>query len=131
MYFAKDMLEKKRYLENLGHQVEIPILIEECVINPEINSDYEIMETNNCMLDHFSKIAKADAILVLNHEKNGIGGYIGGSVLMEIGIARYLDKRIYILNELPSEEEIRYIFEVKITKPTILKGDMSQFTLDN
>jgi nucleoside 2-deoxyribosyltransferase len=59
---------------------------------------------------HFKEISKADAILVLNFRKNHLDGYIGGNTLMEMAIALYLNKKIYILNEiddkLPNKEEV-------------------------
>lgn len=39
---------------------------------------------------HFRKIKREDAILVANFEKNGVKGYIGGNVFMEITIAYFL-----------------------------------------
>ena len=62
------------------------------------------------MRKHFSEIEKADAILVVNLKKKGISGYIGGNVLMEMGLAFYLKKPIFIWNKLsrsnPLYEEI-------------------------
>ena len=53
--------------------------------------------------DHFEKIKWGDGILVANYEKRGIGGYVGGNTLIEIGMAFYLKKRIFILNPISSE----------------------------
>ncbi|MEK7571403.1 MAG: hypothetical protein AAB553_03940 [Patescibacteria group bacterium] len=73
--------------------------------NPE---DYKIKR--RLINNHFKKIATGDAILVINNEKKGIKGYIGGNVLMEITIAYYLKKQIYLWNQIekgnPFEEEI-------------------------
>ncbi len=59
---------------------------------------------------NFENIAKGDAILVVNGEKNGIAGYIGANVLMEIGLAFYLRKEIYLWNPVarmaPYKEEL-------------------------
>lgn len=60
--------------------------------------------------DHFKKIEKSDAILIVNLEKNGQKGYIGGNVLIEMAIAFYLKKKIFILKQIdknnPFKEEI-------------------------
>ena len=48
------------------------------------------------MARHFREIEKGDAILVLNLNKKGSRGYIGGNVLMEMALAFYLKKLIYI-----------------------------------
>ena len=71
--------------------------------------------------DHYEKIDWADAVLVVNHEKRGIPGYIGGNVLIEIGVAFYLKKPIYILN--PVSSDLSYKQEILGMKPVILDGN--------
>lgn len=71
--------------------------------------------------DHFEKIDWADAILVVNEEKRGIAGYVGGNTLIEIGIAFYSGKNIYILNDVSAE--LSYKQEILGMKPVMLKGD--------
>lgn len=73
--------------------------------------------------DHCEKIDWCDGILVINHEKRGISRYIGGNTLIEIGIAFYLKKKIYILNSVSSE--LSYKQEIMGMKPTMLNGDLS------
>src|SRR3990167_5211110 len=50
------------------------------------------------MRQHFKKVVECDAILVLNYEKKGMQGYIGGNGLMEMALAFHVRKPIYILN---------------------------------
>lgn len=52
---------------------------------------------------HFEEIAEGDAILVVNDKKHGVEGYIGANVLMEMAIAYYLKKPIYVLNTVTSD----------------------------
>ncbi len=54
-----------------------------------------------------------------------MNGYIGGATLTELGVARHLDKKIFILHDLPTENELRYVLEIKIMKPIILNGDLN------
>lgn len=70
---------------------------------------------------HFDKIAAGDGILVLNFEKNGKPNYIGGNVLMEMSTAFFLNKPIFVLNELP--EESPYLEELRGMQPTVLRGN--------
>lgn len=60
--------------------------------------------------DHFNEIEKADAILVVNDEKQGYKGYIGSNVIVEMGLAFYLKKPIFVLNPvnetMPTYEEV-------------------------
>jgi hypothetical protein len=129
MHFAREMLKVQNVLEKLGHEVLIPCDTHECVENPDLNMDIE-----HCMITEidkscFTKVAQSEAILVLNYPKNNIKGYIGGATLMEIGLARYLDKKIFLLYDLPSEKELRYALEIKLTRPVILKGNLNN--IDN
>lgn len=73
--------------------------------------------------DHFKKIDWCDGILVVNQTKKGIQGYIGGNTLIEIGVAFYLKKLIYILN--PISSELSYKQEILGMKPIILEGNIS------
>lgn len=72
--------------------------------------------------DHYKKIEWADTILVINYEKRGIEGYIGGNTLIEIGLAFYLKKNIYILN--PISSDLSYKQEIYGMKPVLLNGTL-------
>ena len=74
--------------------------------------------------DHFEKIAWSDAILVVNHEKRGVEGYVGGATLVEIGLAFYLGKPIYILN--PISSELSYKQEIYGMRPILLEGNLAR-----
>lgn len=71
---------------------------------------------------HFEEVAKCDAILVVNDEKHGIQGYIGPNVLMEMGLAFYLNKAIYVLNALDKDTPVYE--EVLGMNSIILNGDL-------
>ena len=128
MAFAKEMLETKKSLEDAGHEALIPSDTEDCVKNPELNSDLEHCIRTQIDKECFDKIERSDAILVLNYPKNGIDRYVGGATLMEIGLARHLDKKIFLLYDIPREDQLRYALEIKITEPTILNGNLSRIS---
>lgn len=124
-------------LENLGHQIRIPeieikdpsgkILDQkeyDLIRKTATVHDSWIWEINReAMRDHFVKITWSDAILVPNYSKNGIDGYIGPNTLMEMGLALFLNKKIYLLHpipNIPSREEILGI------NPVILNEDLSK-----
>lgn len=69
------------------------------------NSDYK--KKTRLMKIHFKKIIESDAILVLNLEKNGTQGYIGGNGLMEMTIAFHYKKPIFIYNPVPEDSNIK------------------------
>jgi len=126
MHFSREMLEAKKILEAKGHEVMVPDDVHDCLENPELNMDMEHCLKWDIDKKCFDKVAESDAIVVLNYPKHGMKGYIGGATLMEIGLARHLDKKIFLLHEPPSEKELRYIHEVKLTNPVILNGDFSR-----
>lgn len=76
----------------------------------------------NLMKTHFKEIEKADAILVANFEKNGIKGYIGGNTLMEMTLAFYLKKPIFILNSIDNDSPI--MEEIYGVNPNFLSGNL-------
>lgn len=75
---------------------------------------------------HFLEVEKGDAMLVLNYEKNDIANYIGGNVLMEMAIAFYLSKPIFILNDIP--EVSSYLEEIIALDPIVLHGSLQLLT---
>jgi len=88
----------------------------------ENDNDYD--KKAALMRTHFDEVAKGDAVLVINEEKHGVANYIGGNVLMEMAIAFYLKKPIFILNEIP--EASSFLEEIKGMMPTVLHGDVTR-----
>jgi len=126
--FAKKMIEAKEKLEKLGHQVNLPpdteIVTDGKLDHNDLDADYKHCIKNNILRKHFANIEKSDAILVLNYDKNKVRGYIGTSSLMEIGLAYYLDKKIFLLNPTPHHSEHRWVHEIRIINPVILNDDL-------
>ncbi|MBI2665424.1 hypothetical protein HYX12_02270 [Candidatus Woesearchaeota archaeon] len=53
---------------------------------------------------HFNKIDQAEAILILNYDKNKKKNYIGPNTFLEMGYAFSRNKRIYLLNGIPQSD---------------------------
>lgn len=135
--FYKEMEEAKTALEKLGHEVKLPPASFDDGNGQLISAAqyYKIRKTSSendgwvwdrkefAMRLHFDKVAWADAVLVLNHDKNNILGYVGANTLMEMGLALHLNKKIYLLNSIP---EISYKEEILGMKPKVLGGDLSK-----
>ena len=135
--FQNEVLAVKEKLEKLGHKVEIwpsklkdekgqLISATEYYKIRKIAADDEKWVWDRkaeAVLEHFDKVAWSDAILVANYDKNNIKGYIGGNTLMEMGLAFFLKKKIYLLNQIP---ELSYKEEILGVKPIILNGDLSK-----
>lgn len=107
----KELVDIERQLIERGFIVNIPV---SAGIMKKKN-DFEVShfkgvfthgEKAEFIHKNFQKIAEGDSILVVNGEKNGTQGYIGANVLMEIGLAFYLKKKIYIWN--PVAQGISY-----------------------
>lgn len=79
------------------------------------------------MRGHFDEIDKADAILVVNDEKHGRAGYIGGNVLIEMALAFYQNKPIYLLYH--PDEKSPYLEEILGMEPIVLNGALRKIKL--
>lgn len=75
------------------------------------------------IIDYFNLIVNSDIVLVANYTKRGIDGYIGANTLMEIGMALYHNKLIYLMNDVP---DMQYKEEILACNPIILKGDLNK-----
>ena len=82
-----------------------------------------IKRENDYLKSHYAGIVKSDAILIVNAEKNGVKNYIGGNVLIEMGQAYVLDKKIFFLYGMP--ETSSYMDEIQCMDPICLNGDLS------
>ncbi len=140
--FYTEMESLRDELAALGHAVKIPELKDEAP--EELGGDKKVyfgkyIEDNgginafpaghtiwdhkeNAILTHYDKIDWCDAIVVANYDKRGIEGYIGGNTLIEIGVAFYQKKPIYILN--PVSSSLSYKVEILGMKPIMLRGNL-------
>lgn len=131
--FYKEALEIEKELRKLGFKVALP------------STAYTMRKTKNydplfykkwyrdhsaykrkayLIKNHFQKIISSDAILVINLEKNAKKGYIGGNVLMEMGIGFHYNKPVFILNEINSESS--FYEEIMGMEAIFLQGDLSK-----
>jgi len=130
--FYKQVLKTRDALKKNGFNVAVPLTAGKM----ERSGDFDVSTYKTWYGDastygrktfltrhHFNKIVKGDSILVLNYEKNGKSGYIGGAVLSEMAIALHFNKKIYILN--PIQEDVSYKEEILGMRPTILNGDIT------
>ena len=130
MAFSKDMIKTQKALTKMGHAVGVPVGIaphlkdEDLVDNLSGNIGF-LME-NDVMRRDFKQVARSDAIVVLNYKRNNTDGYIGVSVLMEMGIAYFLKKKIFLLNPVPHYNDVRWAHEVTIMQPVVLHGDLTK-----
>lgn len=127
MSFADKMFEVQDILTQQWHTVKLSPGINFFLENPDAKMDFDqelqFCKETGIMKKFFDEIAISEAVVFLNYDKRGISGYIGASVLMEIGIAYYLGKKIFLTNAIDQSQW--YALEVLLTDPTIINGDLS------
>lgn len=127
MAFHREMAETKTALELRGHIVNTPAELDNLDKNESyMSSDEERISAKieyDFIREHFKKVESADAILILNYDKKGIKGYIGGNTFLEMGYAFGLGKKIYLLNPIPPMD---YVTEMVAIQPIILHGDLGK-----
>lgn len=134
--FYKEVLEIEKELKKLGFKVKIPHTANKMKRSGNFNvEDYKTWYKNGAdykkktklMNQHFKKVMQADAILVVNNEKRGISGYIGGNVLMEMTLAYHLKKKIFIWNEVASDLQIEE--EIRGVNPIFINQDLLKIVI--
>ena len=129
MKFYVEMEAVKRTLESLGHIVILPKKGEEGEVPVEARvgiTEDEIVAAKieyDFIRERFKNINVSDAILVLNYEKNGIPNYIGGNTFLEMGVAFWLMKKIYVLHPIP---DMDYKTEMHAMQPVVLHGNLKK-----
>ena len=134
-HFYKQAVSIAMELKSLGYDVRIPLTARRM----EETGDFDVSHYKTWYGDagdyhkktalieaHFNEISKGDVILVLNYEKHGVPNYIGGNVLMEMAVAFYLKKPIYILNTLPTESP--FLEEIIGVGSKSLNGELGAIT---
>jgi len=133
---ADKLIEVSQKLENMGFDIELPytvnrikrgeLSLEEFKKRKKENGG-DISFRKESKVDYikryFEIIKESDGVLVMNLEKNGIKGYVGGNALIELGFSHVLDKPIYLYNPVP---DMPYKDEILDVNPIILNGDLSK-----
>ncbi len=127
MQFTDKMLEVKKELEFLGHEAFLTKLHEAMIGKNEREiEEIKIYQKNekDAIREFWREMQGAEAVLVLNYDKNNIKHYIGGNTLMEIGFAHVLGQKIFLINPIPDMPYCKT--EIEAVKPVILNGDLNK-----
>jgi len=124
---ADEIIRVKKKLEEMGCLVEIP----EGVKNREIRAKTEASATEKADIKikydlikgYFEKMKNYEVVLIVNPEKNGIAGYIGGNTFLEMAFAHILNKKLYCLYPLP---KMSYSAEIMAMQPEVLHGQLEK-----
>lgn len=125
MQFTDKMIEYRDKLKKFGHEAFVTDLhkpmvgkSEEEIEKIKLHQKYNM----DAIREFWRAMQGADAVLVLNFDKNGIKNYIGGNTLIEIGFAHVLNQKIFLLNPIPKMSYCET--EIKAVKPIILNGNL-------
>jgi hypothetical protein len=89
------------------------------------NLTNDLLKIKTKLIDkHIKRIENSDAILVLNFDKDKRKGYIGGNTFLEMGIAYYLGKKIFVWKN-PSKD-LFYFEEIEALNPIIINEDLGK-----
>ncbi len=127
MTLADRIREVQAELESLGHTVYIPVENEQ--FDYQDASDVEraqLKRDHDLIREHWRKIQRSQAILVLNEDVKGIPSYVGGNSFLEMGFAHILDLPIYMMQPVP---EMPYQSEMAAMDPDIIDGDLSRIPM--
>ena len=132
----KQVIPIEQELKKLGFKVLVPDILRTMQKNNNFDVNFyktwyenknDYSKKTKLMKAHFKKVLKGDAILIVNFEKRGMEGYIGGNVLMEITLAFHYKKPIYIYNLV--SDKLPILEEIYAVQPTFLDGDLTKINL--
>lgn len=133
--FTPEIKKIADHLLARGHKIELPtytkkilngdLTLEQFKKHKEKKGDwaFRVKIDEDLIKRYFEVIKSSDAILVVNVENKGIQNYIGGNTLLEMGFAYVLNKKIFLLNNLP---EMHYTDELKAMQPTVIHQNLSK-----
>ncbi|MDA1038233.1 MAG: hypothetical protein O2877_00915 [bacterium] len=135
--FYDEMIDVKKQLEQLGHEVKLPpfevkdengnmIPVKEYYSRRKSETDDTSWiwdRKEEAMRMHFQKVEWGDAVLILNFDKNAVSNYVGANTLLEMGLAFHLNKKVFLLNDVP---DMSYKEEILGMKPIIINNDLTR-----
>jgi hypothetical protein len=129
MHHTERMLSLRDALADFGHVGLVTSLAEPFIgQSDEEKERIKIDQKMNqdAMREFFPALERCDAVLVLNLERKGIPHYIGGNTFLEMSIAYYLHKPIFLFEPIP---DVPYSTEIEAMRPVIIHGDLSNIVI--
>lgn len=116
--FAEEMIKTNNFLKEKNIDVILPELTRYQHIRDVDGDDIGFTRIKNRLtLENIKNVEKCECLLVLNYTHRGFENYIGGNSFLEMIVAFYLNKPIYLLNPVP--EKMTYTEEIKALYPTV------------
>lgn len=132
MQYAERAIEVAEWFKTRGHKAYPSTFSKEFV--GLTDEEKEILKLKqkyeqDAIREHWKLIQKSDVVLILNYEKHGIPGYVGGNSFLEMGFAYILNKPIYLLYQIPKMPY--YETEIIAMKPRVINGDLEEILSQN
>ena len=127
MQYTEKMIQARDTLRERGHTAFVTSLATPLIGKTDEEKErIKIDQKNNqdAIRKFWELMQGADAVLVINLDKQGIENYIGGNTLMEIGFAHVLNQKIFLYNPIP--EIPYYKTEIEAVRPIVIYGDLSK-----
>ncbi len=123
---ADEIIHVQKKLLKMNFEVEIPegvkneFLRGRTTISTSEKAEDKIK--HDLIRGYYEKMKLYDIVLVVNIEKKGIPGYVGGNTLIEMAFAHFLNKKLYVLHPIP---DLPYTSEILATQPYVLNGNLA------
>lgn len=123
IHASLDLVERMLVAEKILKQNGILTILPDIYRYQHIRDKYNDFETfnrikNKLSLENMHLVEQCDALYIINEDHRNIKGYIGGNSFLEMCIAFYLSKPIYIAKEFSNE--LPYCEEVLSFQPIIV-----------
>jgi len=134
--FYRQVLSIEKELKKMGFKTKIPSTAYKMKKNNNFSvNDHKLWYKDSSFYriktklikNHIKKIIQSDAVLIVNLEKDGKKGYIGGNVLIEMAIAFHYKKPIFIFNKI--EYDCPFLEEILAMKPVFINGSLEKIKL--
>ena len=127
MQFTEKMMNLCEQLKVLGHEPYMTNLAADFVgKNDEDKEKIKLRQKAdlNVFTEFWNLMQGGDAVLVANYEKHGVPNYIGANTFLEMGWAKVLGQKIFILNSLPDNNYLRT--ELESMRTIVIDGNLDK-----
>lgn len=124
MHLTEQMIAVRDALVKLGHDAFVTDLASPFIGKSDEEKEFikiKQKHEDDAIREFWRVMQGADAVFVVNLERKGIPGYIGGNTFLEIGFAHVLNQRIFLYNDVP--EIPYYKSEIEAMAPIVVHGD--------
>jgi hypothetical protein len=124
--FKEDMIAAKEYLESSAEcEVILPDLRRYQHIRDELGDERRFTEIKTRLTrENMSNVERCDVLLILNYDHRGYANYVGGNSFLEMVVAFFLGRPIFLLHNIP--ENMPYSEEIKALEPFVA-GSLENF----